>query len=261
MTAKALRPSLWKALFRLASLRQILLIAWMAFRRGKPSASQAQVVNLRPLGNQPTIIRPGTSDALVVLDTFVGLFHLPPPDLSSPRVIWDLGTNIGLTVAHYASLYPQARVTGLEPDPETANVARQNVAPWADRCQIITGAAWSSDGELTFAADPGEEFGSHVVDGANSGAKDEGSMRVPGYSLSTLLANETTVDFLKVDIEGAEHEILSHNTEWASKVRFMNVEIHPPHTVESITKDLEALDFEVEVDKKHFAAVVARRPS
>ncbi|MGB5758314.1 MAG: hypothetical protein WBM50_15475 [Acidimicrobiales bacterium] len=43
-------------------------------------------------------------------------------------------------------------------------------------------------------------------------------MRVAGYSLSTLLRDEEVVGFMKIDIDYAEHEIFTRNTEWADKV-------------------------------------------
>ena len=179
--------------------------------------------------------------------------------LDDGREVWYDGERVGPVTGHrafrtgarvIASLYDALH------DPATADAARQNLQPWGDRCQVITGAAWSSDGDLSFSVDEGEEFGAHVVDEPGGGS----TMVVTGLSLSTLLADEAVVDYLKVDIEGAEHEIFSHNTEWASKIRCMSVEIHPPHTVASITADLEALGFTVERNTKHWASVIGRRP-
>lgn len=254
---KALRPDLWKALLTLAPPLDLAVILIMALRRGKPSFRSPRVVHPRPLGGRPITLRPRTSDARVMLDVFVGRFHLPPAEVVEPRVIWDLGANIGLTVAHFAALYPTARVVGVEPDPETAEAARRNIAPWADRCSIVTGAAWSSDGELSFAQEPGEEFGAHVIDPLEMGGT---ALTVQGYSLDTLLADDDRVDYLKVDIEGAEHEILSNRTGWAARVGCVSVEIHPPHTVRSITADLESLGYEVQVNTRHWASVIATRP-
>lgn len=254
MKAKPFRLSLWRRLLTLAGPRDLATILVLAFRRSRASFSGPRAVGLRPLGRKPITLRPRTSDGRVVLDVFVGMFHLPPPDVMRPEVIYDLGTNIGLTVAHYASLFPGARVTGVEPDGPTAEMARRNTAAWGERCRIVTGAVWSSDGPLTFSVDPGEEFGAHVVDSVESSG-----LTVAGYSLDTLLADESVVDYMKVDIEGAEHEIFSRNTDWASKVRCLNVEIHPPHTVASITADLEQIGFTVDVNRKHWASVIARR--
>jgi FkbM family methyltransferase len=86
--------------------------------------------------------------------TFWGTFtrndHLPSPEVHAPRIIWDLGANIGLTVAHLAFRFPHARVLGVELDEENVALARRNVAPWADRCGVIHAAVWPSDGEVQY---------------------------------------------------------------------------------------------------------------
>ena len=40
------------------------------------------------------------------------------------------------------------------------------------------------------------------------------------------------VDYAKIDIEGAERELLRDNAGWAERVRTVNVEVHEPYTVE-----------------------------
>src|SRR5436305_882928 len=82
---------------------------------GKAGEGGEAEIAIRALGGWSVTIRRGSSDAEVVWETFSGKFHLPPSDLW-PRTIWDLGANIGLTVAHFAVLYPEARLIGVELD-------------------------------------------------------------------------------------------------------------------------------------------------
>ena len=60
-------------------------------------------VQPRALGGAPLLVRPGTTDAQVLDDTFVGLYHLPPIDLPDGAVVLDLGGNVGYTAAHFAA--------------------------------------------------------------------------------------------------------------------------------------------------------------
>ena len=85
------------------------------------------------LGHSITV-RPGTSDVLVLRDASIGQYHLPP---SPPRTILDLGAHIGTTVAHFAHLYPQARIYGIELDAANFSLCEQNVAPWSDGCELL----------------------------------------------------------------------------------------------------------------------------
>jgi hypothetical protein len=71
-----------------------------------------------PILNRLAIsLRSGTSDASVLIETFVREFHLPQGNLH-PKVIWDLGANIGLTAAHYAVLSPDANTYCVEANPD-----------------------------------------------------------------------------------------------------------------------------------------------
>lgn len=203
-----------------------------------------------PLDRARIALRPGTTDARVLFATLHNQFHLPPPDID-PRVILDLGANVGLTMAHFLSLYPNSRVTGLEPDPSTAAIARRNVSHWGDRAEIIEAAVWSSDTRLGFASEPGAEWGGHVVD------EPQAPLTVQAVSLNTFLSDVEAIDYLKMDIEGAEEEVLTRNTAWASKVGCLKVEVHAPCTVERCRNALEDLGFMTE-EFRDFA-VVGRR--
>lgn len=117
-------------------------------------------LRLRPLGGQPVIVRPRSADQFALDDAFVGRYHLPPPELAGEQldVIWDLGANIGLTMAHFARLYPQAVVIGLELDADNAELCGRNTAAWGDRCEIVHAAVWTEDGEVEYQRTRGEEL-------------------------------------------------------------------------------------------------------
>jgi hypothetical protein len=51
------------------------------------------------------------------------------------------------------------------------------------------------------------------------------------------------VDYVKLDIEGAERDLLTANTGWAARVRCISVEVHSPYRVEECLRDLAALGF------------------
>src|SRR3954470_4340382 len=60
--------------------------------RDQPTRANVRpvAVQLRPLGGETVWLRPGTSDAQVVWETFVGRYHLAPECLSADQIglIW-----------------------------------------------------------------------------------------------------------------------------------------------------------------------------
>jgi len=207
-------------------------------RPGDLSAScNVERVRVRALDGVEVALRPGVVDTHVAVTTFHGRYHLPPRHVRAPRLIWDLGANIGLTMAHMAHLFPSARVVGLEMDPANAALARKNVAPWDIRCEVVEAAAWTTDGTVRFRGEPGRNDGARV--------SAQGRQVAPALSLNTLLGMTGPPDFVKMDVEGAEEALLSHNTEWASATRCIAVECHPPYTLGHCRGDLESLGFSV----------------
>jgi FkbM family methyltransferase len=226
--------------------------SWRLARMLNTRGRGAGLVSIRPralLGGR-IWLRRGTSDADVAMQTFVYRLHAPPSAPVSPMVVWDLGSNIGLTVAHYACLYPGARVVGVEPDPDNAALARRNIQPWSERCTLVECAVWSDDGEVGFELRSGDEAG-RIVENAQR--------RVRACSLTTLLQDEDAVDLLKMDIEGAEQAVLQRNTDWAAKVRNVIVEVHEPYTPEECIGDLEGLGFGATVNPRFWVSIVGTR--
>jgi len=233
-------------------------------RRHEGSDGRVVRIRLRELDGRPMAIRPSTSDVDTIWGTFAGRYHRPPAEALDRdlRLIWDLGANIGLTMADLAVRHPRAQVVGLEMDPENAALARENTAPWSDRCEVIEAAAWPSDGQLGYVQLVGATSGHHVT--AVSPEDDPGlatADAISPYSLLALCGPDAVVDYAKVDIEGAESALLRDNAGWAHRVRTMTVEVHAPYTVADCEHDLGELGFDTRVDPRHWACVIGVRPA
>ena len=232
------------------SLRTFARVARMPAEAGMSSVAR---LRLRPLGGREVLVRPGTSDIGTVWGTFARRYHLPPAELGSPGTIWDLGANIGLTMAHFAQLFPCARVLGVELDEDNVGLARRNVAAWGDRCQVIHAAVWPSDGEVRYRGWPGGTSNYQVT---GSG---EGTL-VRAVSIAELVREHGgPVDYLKVDVEGAEREVLREGDGWAQAVRCLKVELHGDYGVQECEADLRRLGFDARQDPDHWACVVGLR--
>ncbi len=215
-------------------------------------------VRIRQLGNAEVELRPGTADWRTAFSTFWHEFHLPPAELALPArpVFFDLGANNGLTAAHLAALYPQARILAVELDERNWAIAARNVSPWADRCNMFHGGVWHEDGEVTYMHTDGSEDGFAIGETHPDGGE---SVTVRSCSMESLFreaGNPPVVDYIKMDIEGAEREVLNLNTDWLKKVRSLKIELHH-YTHEECIADLERAGFAAKADKHHNLCVIA----
>jgi FkbM family methyltransferase len=224
----------WTATSDLASFR--------AFQRLEQGRGHAVSVRLRALDGIPVKLRPGTTDRSVALATFSPPFaHRPPADLR-PQLIVDVGANIGLTMVDLAVLHPTARIIGVEPDPSNAGLARDNVSPFQDRCDVVTAAVWIEDGTVPFQSQPGAEWTSRIDRGDHG--SEWSSREVRSVSLNSLVDSAGHVDYLKLDIEGAEKEVLGSDCAWAAHVDCINVEVHVSHyPLSECLADLQKIGF------------------
>jgi FkbM family methyltransferase len=208
-------------------------------------------IALAPLDGHSISVRPGTADRYAIEDTFIPPVHLPPEQVmeDGAHLIWDLGSNIGLTIAHLAVLFEDAQIIGVEIDSGNAEICARNIAPWESRCRLMQAAVWHTDGEVQYVWEPGNELGFRVEDGGTVEAREIRSVRAISLdSLAAELEEGEQVDYVKMDIEGAEEQVLRINTDWAGIVRTIKVEVHSPYTVEDCRRDLRALGFEVSED-------------
>lgn len=139
-----------------------------------------------------------------------------------PRVL-DCGGHIGLSALRTLRLHPGAVVTVFEPDERVLPLLRQNLAVnGAADVEIIPAALASANGQARFLGD-GADGGALVPEFVADGQS------VPTVALSDYLT--APVDFLKMNIEGAELPVLCEAAERLDRVARLVVEYHGfPHT-------------------------------
>ncbi len=120
--------------------------------------------------------------------------------LGRPLTALDLGANIGMFSVWLASTFDVTRITAVEPLPRNATQLRANLqrAIPAVATEVVEAAATTHDGELTFG---GGDFTTGRIGGGG-----EGAVTVKARDAFALAAG---VDLLKIDIEGAEWDLVA----------------------------------------------------
>jgi 31-O-methyltransferase len=122
----------------------------------------------------------------------------------TPRVIFDLGANVGFATLFFWRRYPDAQIIAVEADPLTYRRLVRNVGH-LPRVTTMHRAVAGSDGPTRFFPSV-ESIRSSLITMPGSGP----AVDVTGASIESLMreAGVDHIDFLKVDIEGAEIDAL-----------------------------------------------------
>ncbi len=146
-------------------------------------------------------------------------------------LIIDAGANVGTTTAWFRIRYPEARVIAIEPDPYAFERLQRNVG-LDPMVKTLHAALSSSDGTAEFVPGGWTWIGRLAdapvrIGEAPSRHRGE-TIDVKSLSLPTLcrhVAQNASVDILKLDVEGSEWRILTGALDGISAIA---LELHEP---------------------------------
>lgn len=137
----------------------------------------------------------------------------------SPLIV-DAGANVGLATLFWQSSFPRPEIIAVEPCSLAYGCLERNVGG-RPGTTLLHKALWSVAGPVPFREHADDT--SHIV--PTEGPVDQGT--VDAITLGSILAGcEREVDFLKVDIEGAEVDVLQEARSHLPRVRRLFVEYH-----------------------------------
>jgi FkbM family methyltransferase len=145
---------------------------------------------------------------------------------SEEPTILDGGANVGLATIYWKKKWPEANITAFEPDPYVFEALKWNCQKRDyDDVTLVQKGLWSEDTTLHFSQDGAD--GGHLDDTSNSiktDSSDKGNVSVPVVRLLPFL--DRPIDLLKLDIEGAEIEVLLDCEGHLDQVKRVFVEFH-----------------------------------
>ncbi|MDP2454928.1 MULTISPECIES: FkbM family methyltransferase [unclassified Kaistella] len=141
-------------------------------------------------------------------------------DIDNPYII-DCGANIGLSIMYFKKLFPKSKILAFEPDEKIFNILKENIFTrnTFNDITIKKEAVWIDDTELSFFSE-GALAGSSVVDFG----KKNNVIKVQAINLKKYLLEP--VDFLKIDIEGAENTVIFDIANHLGNVKNLFLEYH-----------------------------------
>lgn len=210
----------------------------------------------------PIQYRDGTTDELVLDADYIATRFLPegfaPPE---DGVVLDVGGHIGVFGVLATQYVPQGTVHILEPSSENFLLLARNVAASQgaeNRLLAHQVALAAEDGQLRLHHAPGSVGHSLYALAEWEGEPfeprpSEAGVAVPYEdvevrTLASFLADisVSTVDFMKMNIEGAEYDVLlTSSDETLRAIRCMTVELHPENEgkAELVIERLQSLGF------------------
>lgn len=134
--------------------------------------------------------------------------------------IIDCGANIGLSSIYLKKIFPKANITAIEPDKRVFEQLQYNInVRNLSNVNLVNAAAWIDNQPLSFVSDGG-------LGGKLSGENSENTTTVKAIRLKDLLLEKKNIFFLKMDIEGAEYEVLKDIQSELQSVENLFIEFH-----------------------------------
>ncbi|MGI9471814.1 MAG: FkbM family methyltransferase [Rubripirellula sp.] len=184
------------------------------------------------------------------------------PSFFTPRnmepFIVDCGANIGVSVLEWKSRWPMAQILCFEPDPDAfqlleLNIERNDIP--GIRCIESAIAPLDGTTELFGEIGTGADARGNSIQAEWGIRDDTDSVTVACQRLSPILAKQP-VAFLKMDIEGAEEEVLLEAVAQLHRVDALYVEVHETDELDTrnccarIEKLLLEADFKLEKESR-----------
>lgn len=140
-----------------------------------------------------------------------------------PKIIIDLGANIGLSSIFFLNKFPESKVIAVEPEKSNYEMLVKNISNYSNAILYNKGI-WNKNATLKIKDNGNGKWGFSVFEVLE---KDENT--IDAISISEIIKqnNIKQIDILKIDIEGAEIELFSENFDmWLSITKLIIIELH-----------------------------------
>jgi FkbM family methyltransferase len=190
-------------------------LAWKTAKLGTPAIFRLRTGERLFLRGQPA------TDVATAFEIFVAEVYRqvgPEPDPDVKRIV-DVGANVGMSLVYWARRYPNARLVAFEPHPIHVASLKRNLQEngISDRVELhaVAACAHARTVQLT-----DEEVCSSITTRPNARTRS-----IEAVDFFATLGSEP-IDFMKMDIEGGEYELLGDPRFAALRVPCLVLEWH-----------------------------------
>ncbi len=190
----------------------------------------------------PFKIRTQTSDAPIFRQVFLDREY----DFKlgfEPKSIIDAGANIGMAAIFFANRHPKSTIISIEPEHQNFGMLKENTAHYSNVISVQYALSNINDQQVS-VADNGYGTAGFMMEKPSAGSKN----LVKTISIDEIMKqyNYSSLDLVKIDIEGYEKELFSSNTDWIQHTKCLVIELHDrmkPGCSESVLKVISRFDF------------------
>lgn len=143
----------------------------------------------------------------------------------NPHII-DCGANLGMSVIYFKELYPEANIIAFEADDYIFGFLEKNIKSFGFKdVELINKAVWNCEDTVSFLLEGGAggRIENETINGKYKNIK---TTRLRNY------LKGRKIDFLKIDIEGAEYKVIKDCKDELKNIDFLFIEYHSMPNIE-----------------------------
>ena len=174
------------------------------------------------------------------------------PEEINPKVIFDIGGNIGVTSVYLASIFPSSLIYVFEPLKDNFEILQKNIQNYSKIKAFNFGLGSQNGSFKVYLSDDSENFGGVSFYPEGEGNKSESYTECEVRNTNEVISELgiDSIPLIKIDTEGAEFDILSSiSEEFIRKTLWITGELHGNRDFELLNY-LNSIGFSISI-KKH----------
>jgi FkbM family methyltransferase len=174
----------------------------------KPESGRSQGVY--QWNGKPIYYRPGTSDCRIISEIlFTPRCEYHVPRALKPKIIVDLGANIGIASIYFARQFPESEIFAFEPEEENFLLLEKNIQSYENVRAFPVGLGNKDEVKEVYFSDNSNNYGGFSFFPAGSNTSMKKKVQVKRASDYFREIGISRVDLMKIDTEGSEFEIIT----------------------------------------------------